>query len=74
MQKRSCLKTGLFGCLGLLLIVLLVVGVTTLVASRGVKRQRVEEQSLPPVAVSRAEQAPVTGGRLILDLFYFLLS
>ena len=68
MQKRSCLKTGLFGCLGLLLIVLLVVGVTTLVASRGVKRQRVEEQSLPPVAVSRAEQAPVTGGRLILDL------
>ncbi len=68
MQKRGCLKTGLFGCLGLLLIALLVVGVTALVARRGVQRQRIEKQSLAPVAVQRAEQAPAKGGRLILDL------
>jgi hypothetical protein len=68
MQKRSCLKAGMFGCLGLLLIVILVVGVTTLVAHRGIKRQRIEERALTPVAVQRAERALLAAGRVILDL------
>ena len=72
--KRGCLKPVMFGCLALIVLVLLIVGVTALVARRGIDRQRVEDSArapeVLPVAATAAGTALETarGGRVILDL------
>jgi len=50
--KQGCFKTGMLGCLGLLVIVILFVGITALVAWRGVDKQEIEKRARTPVVAS----------------------
>ncbi len=77
-EKRGCLKTGLLGCLGLILVVILFVGGTALIAWNRVGDQKIEDKVLSPVAINAPNQsAPdastgnsmlVHGGRVRLQL------
>jgi len=67
-RPRGCLKTTLFGCLGIVALGVLLTAIAALVAWRGVGQQDLQDRELTPVAV--APEAPLTGkgGRLVLDL------
>ncbi|MFH1842119.1 MAG: hypothetical protein ABIF77_02845 [bacterium] len=51
-RTQGCFKTGMLGCLGLLVIVVLFVGITALVAWRGVEKQEIEKRQRTPVMAS----------------------
>ncbi|MEZ4386331.1 MAG: hypothetical protein R3D98_01890 [Candidatus Krumholzibacteriia bacterium] len=71
--KSGCLKPALFGCLGLTVLLVVVVGVTTLMALNGVKHEQVADAELAAgqgEAVDPAQLAILASrpGRVELDL------
>jgi hypothetical protein len=77
-NATGCLKYSLFGCLGILVVVILFVGVTALVAWNRLDNQQIEDRVLAPIAeiAEIAEQdqpsgtpalTPTGAGRLVLD-------
>jgi len=75
-EKRGCLKTGLFGCLGIIVILTVVVGGTALVAWNRSGKVQIEDKVLTSEsagAPAEEQGAKVTEvaagtGRVILDL------
>jgi hypothetical protein len=75
-EKRGCFKTGLFGCLGIFVILVVFVGVTALVAWNRAGTVTIEEKVLAPetagrpAAVKNAKvtEVPAGTGRVVLDL------
>lgn len=75
-EKRGCFKTGLFGCLGIIAILIVFVGGTALVAWNRSGKVSVEDKVLTPQAAGSPNQvkdAKVTAippgtGRVVLDL------
>jgi hypothetical protein len=75
-EKRGCMKTGLFGCLAIFVILIVFVGGTALVAWNHSGKVNVQEQVLtpqaagPPNQVKNAKFTAVSAGtgRVVLDL------
>ena len=74
-SKLGCFRPVLFGCLGIVVILFIGLGIAALVAWRGVDKARVEDRDLlaatevTAVAGDEAGDAPVAPpGRVILDL------
>ncbi len=75
-EKRGCLKTGLFGCLGIIVILIVVVGSTALVAWNRSGKVHVEEKVLTPAAAgapsevrgAKVTEVPAGTGRVVMDL------
>ncbi len=75
-EKRGCFKPALFGCLGLIVVVILIVGITALIAWNRVGDRQIEDRELTPLAVdSPVKQQTGTrnmilagSGRVVLDL------
>ncbi len=75
-EKRGCLKTGLFGCLGIIVILIVVVGGTALVAWNRSGKVHIEEKVLTPesagapteVRGAKVTEVPAGIGRVVLDL------
>ena len=75
-EKRGCFKTGLFGCLGIIVILTVLVGSTALVAWNRSGKVHVEEKVLTsasagaPTTVRGAKvtEVPAGIGRVVLDL------
>ena len=75
-EKRGCMKTGLFGCLGILAILILFVGGTALVAWNHSGKVDVQDQVLTPQAAgppnhvknAKSTEVPASTGRVVLDL------
>jgi hypothetical protein len=75
-EKRGCLKTGLFGCLGIFVILILLVGGGALVAWNKSGDRRIEDKVLTPeVAPTTTEvdgfkvtEVPAGVGLVLLDL------
>lgn len=68
-RPRGCLKNGLLGCLGLFVILVLITGVTALMAWRGLDAQEVTDRNLAP-DVSVAASGEDRGGKVILELHH----
>ena len=75
-EKRGCFKLALFGCLGLIVVVILFVGITALIAWNRVGDRQIEDRELTPLAVDSpvkqqtgTRNAVLAGsGRVVLDL------
>jgi hypothetical protein len=75
-EKRGCFKTGLFGCLGIFVILILFVGGTALVALNRSGKVDIQEKVLTPesagaptsVKGAKVTAVPAGTGRVILDL------
>jgi len=75
-EKRGCLKIGLFGCLGTLVILIVVVGTTAMIAWKRSGTVSIEEKVLTPEAAgapaevrgSKVTEIPAGVGRVVLDL------
>jgi len=75
-EKRGCFKTGLFGCLGIIVILFVFVGGTALVAWNKSGKVQIEDKVLAPVSASRpaevkgakVTEVPAGVGRVVLDL------
>lgn len=75
-EKRGCLKIGLFGCLGIVVILIVMIGGTALVAWNRSGDQKIEETVLTPEAAPastevegfKVTEIPVGVGLIILDL------
>ncbi|MCP4572811.1 MAG: hypothetical protein GY838_10705 [bacterium] len=72
MSKRpGCWKTSLFGCLGLIVLLILFVGITALLARINLSDQRpVDDTIAPQTSAEAAWDGPPLGkpGRLVLDI------
>ena len=74
-NATGCLKYTLFGCLGILVVVILFVGITALVAWNRLDNQQIEDRVLAPLAETTEQDQPfgtptlaIAGaGRLVLD-------
>lgn len=74
-NATGCLKYTLFGCLGILVVVILFVGITALVAWNRLSDQQIEDRALAPLAETTEQDQPfgtpapaIAGaGRLVLD-------
>ena len=74
-NATGCLKYTLFGCLGILVVVILFVGITALVAWNRLSDQQIEDRVLAPLAETTEQDQPfgtpapaIAGaGRLVLD-------
>ncbi len=71
--KSGCLKPALFGCLGIIVLVLIVVGVSAIMALNGVKQEQVADAQFAPggsEAVDPAQLATLARmpGRVELEL------
>ena len=75
-EKRGCFKTGLFGCLGIMVILIVFVGGTALVAFTRSGKVNIEDKVLTsesadaPTEVkgSKVTAVPAGTGRVVLDL------
>jgi hypothetical protein len=66
--QKGCLKPALFGCLGILLIGILVIVISAFVAWRGLDKTQVEDQELTPVVVGPETRQSAAPGRVIVEL------
>lgn len=75
-EKRGCLKTGLFGCLGITVIFIVLVGSMALIAWKRSGTVTIEDVVLTPEAASaptevrgsKVTELPSGVGRVVLDL------
>ena len=75
-ENRGCLKTGLFGCLGIIVILTVLVGSTALVAWNRSGKVHIEDKVLTPesagasteVKGAKVTEVPAGTGRVVLDL------
>lgn len=75
-EKRGCLKTGLFGCLGIIVIFIVFVGGTALVAWNRSGKVQIEDKVLAPATAgaptevrgAKVTEVPAGIGRVVLDL------
>ena len=75
-EKRGCMKTGLFGCLAVLVILIVFVGGTALVAWNHSSKVDIQDQVLTPQAAgppnhvksAKSTDVPAGTGRVVLDL------
>ncbi len=68
-SAKGCLKITGFGCLGVIVIIVLAAGVTGLVAKRSVSRQVVEDVATGSMIGAEAlPVSPAGAGRVVLDL------
>lgn len=75
-KKPGCLKGGCFGCLGVLALLLLIVGINLLIAWSRLDNQDIQDRELTPTLADNTEavtpdldQRPVSRpGRVLLDL------
>jgi hypothetical protein len=68
-SAKGCLKITGFGCLGVIVIIVLGAGVTGLVAKRSVSRQVVEDVATGSMSGIEAQPESLAGaGRVVLDL------
>ena len=75
-EKRGCMKTGLFGCLAVLVILIVFVGGTALVAWNHSSKVDIQDQVLTPQAAgppnhvksAKSTEVPAGTGRVVLDL------
>jgi hypothetical protein len=68
MSGKGCLRFTLFGCLGLLAIGVLIMGIAALMAWHGLGKRQVEEPELTALAATIPGERLTKGGRIILDL------
>lgn len=74
--KTGCLKPALFGCLGLFVVLVVILGGTALVAWNRIGDQQIEDKVLTPAAAtatglvegSREMTVPAGTGRVVIDL------
>ncbi len=75
-EKRGCFKIGLFGCLGIIIVLILLVGGTALVAWKNSGNVTIEDAVLTPdsagasteVKGAKVTEVPAGVGRVVLDL------
>jgi hypothetical protein len=60
-QLKGCFKPTCLGCLGLLIVGFVVVGISALVAWRGLDEQRVQERELTPMVAGPSRVAALEG-------------
>jgi len=75
-EKRGCLKSGMFGCLGIIVIFIVFVGGTALVAWNRSGKVQIEDKVLAPATAgaptevrgAKVTEVPAGIGRVVLDL------
>jgi hypothetical protein len=66
--KQGCFKPALFGCLGIVVLGIVFVGITAMLARIGLKNEQIEEPQLAPMVGGAATLPAGKSGRVILEL------